>query len=177
MKVYHHYWNPVDLMPYSFVNFVTFLVSTEGRCHICDIIVLNKLTSTQSRSIGAHAIPRTGLTSFFKLPKHEVDLAEVDWAVGLICCPRSWGYAAASQSSGTVWEIKPEHQLCCFWRLWKYLTRRLWREQTKICCDSYDYLMVSVYQMQFAGGVNIFFKLLQVPTWRWSCSGWFEELG
>ena len=30
-----HYWNPVDLMLYSFVNFVTFLLSTERKCHIC----------------------------------------------------------------------------------------------------------------------------------------------
>ena len=41
----------MDLMSYSFVNFVTFLVSTERKCHICDIIVLNKLTLTQSKCI------------------------------------------------------------------------------------------------------------------------------
>ena len=58
----------MDLMSYLFVNFVTFLVSTEKKCHlfvnfvtflvfikrkchICDIIVLNKLTLTQSRCI------------------------------------------------------------------------------------------------------------------------------
>ena len=46
-----HYWNPVDLMSYSFVNFVAFLVSTERICHICDIIVLTKLTYTQSKRI------------------------------------------------------------------------------------------------------------------------------
>jgi hypothetical protein len=38
-------------MSYSLVNFVTFLVSTERKCHICDIIVLNKLTWTQSKHI------------------------------------------------------------------------------------------------------------------------------
>ena len=44
-----HYWSPVDFMSYSFVNFVTFLISTERKCHICDIIVLNKLALTQSK--------------------------------------------------------------------------------------------------------------------------------
>ena len=36
----------MDLMSYSFFNFVTnFLVATERKCHICDISVLNnKLT-------------------------------------------------------------------------------------------------------------------------------------
>ena len=35
-----HYWNLVDIISYSFVKFMTFLVSTERTCHICDIIVL-----------------------------------------------------------------------------------------------------------------------------------------
>ena len=48
MLFFIHYWNPLDVMSYLFVNFVTFLVSTERNCHICDIIVLNKLTLTQS---------------------------------------------------------------------------------------------------------------------------------
>ena len=39
-------------MSYSFVNFVTIQVSVERKCHICDkIIVLNKLTLTQSKCI------------------------------------------------------------------------------------------------------------------------------
>ena len=46
-----HYWNPVNWMSYSFVNFVTFLLSTARKCRICDIIVLNKLTLTQSKRI------------------------------------------------------------------------------------------------------------------------------
>ena len=46
-----YYWNPVDLMSSSCVNFATFLVSTERKCHICDIIVLNKSTLTQSQRI------------------------------------------------------------------------------------------------------------------------------
>ena len=49
--VHIHYRNPVDLMSYSLVNFVTFLVSSERKCHICDIIVFNKLTLTQSKRI------------------------------------------------------------------------------------------------------------------------------
>ena len=40
------YWNPMDLMPYSLVNFVTFVVSTERKCYICGVIVLNKFTLT-----------------------------------------------------------------------------------------------------------------------------------
>ena len=32
----------MNLMSNSFVNFVTFLVSTNGKCHVRDIIVLNK---------------------------------------------------------------------------------------------------------------------------------------
>ena len=36
------YWNPVDLMSYSNVNFMTFSVITKRKCHICDIVVLNK---------------------------------------------------------------------------------------------------------------------------------------
>ncbi len=43
--------NPVDLMSYTFVNSVTFLVSTERKCHSCDIIELNNLTLTQSNRI------------------------------------------------------------------------------------------------------------------------------
>jgi len=43
----------VDSMSYSFANFVTFVVSTETKCRICDIIVLNKLTLTQSQCIRA----------------------------------------------------------------------------------------------------------------------------
>jgi GTPase Era involved in 16S rRNA processing len=43
----------VNLMSYSFVNFVTFVVSTERKCRICDNIVLNKLTSTHSQRIRA----------------------------------------------------------------------------------------------------------------------------
>ena len=40
-----HYWNLVHLMSYLFVNFVTYLVSTKGKCYTCDIIiVLNELT-------------------------------------------------------------------------------------------------------------------------------------
>jgi hypothetical protein len=39
-----HYWNLVHLMTYSFVNFVTYLVSSKGKCYTCDIIVLNELT-------------------------------------------------------------------------------------------------------------------------------------
>ena len=46
-----HYWIPVNLMSYSLVKVVTFLVSTERKCHICDIIVLNKLTLMQSKHI------------------------------------------------------------------------------------------------------------------------------
>ena len=42
-----HYWNPVDAVWYSVLNFVTFLVSTERKCHVCDIIVLK----TQSKRI------------------------------------------------------------------------------------------------------------------------------
>ena len=41
----------MDAMPYSFANFVTFYVSTERKCHICDIILLDKLTLTQSQCI------------------------------------------------------------------------------------------------------------------------------
>lgn len=41
-----HYSNSVDLMSYLFVNFVTFSVFMERKCHICDIIVRNKLTLT-----------------------------------------------------------------------------------------------------------------------------------
>ena len=41
----------MDLMSYLFVNFVTFLVFTKRKCHICDIIVLNKLTLTQLNGI------------------------------------------------------------------------------------------------------------------------------
>ena len=59
-----HYWNPVDLMSYSFVNFVSFLVSTERKCHICDIIVLNKLTLTQSKCI-SEVILRHGVFHFY----------------------------------------------------------------------------------------------------------------
>jgi hypothetical protein len=43
--------NPVDLMSYSFVNFVTILISIERKCHIYYIIMLNKLTLTQSKCI------------------------------------------------------------------------------------------------------------------------------
>ena len=46
-----HYWNSVDLMSHSFANFVTFLSSTKRKCHRYDIIVLNKLTLTQSKYI------------------------------------------------------------------------------------------------------------------------------
>jgi len=46
-----HYWNPMDLISYLFVNFVKFLVSPERKCHVCDIIVLNKLTLTRSKLI------------------------------------------------------------------------------------------------------------------------------
>ena len=50
-----HYWNPTDLMSYPFVNFVTILVSTKRKCHICGcIIVLNKLTLRQSKHTSAH---------------------------------------------------------------------------------------------------------------------------
>lgn len=49
-----HNWNPMGLMSYSFVHFVTFLVSIERKCHIIsDTIVLNKLTWTQSKRISA----------------------------------------------------------------------------------------------------------------------------
>ena len=41
----------MDLMSYSFVNFVIFLVSTERKCHICDTSVLNKLALAQSKCI------------------------------------------------------------------------------------------------------------------------------
>ena len=34
----------MDLVSYLFVNFVIFLISIERKCHICDIIVLHKLT-------------------------------------------------------------------------------------------------------------------------------------
>ena len=43
----------MDLMSYSFVNFATFLISTGSKCHICDIIVLIKLTLTQSKVLDA----------------------------------------------------------------------------------------------------------------------------
>ena len=59
-----HYWNPVDLMSYSFVNSLTFLVSTEWKCHICDIIVLNKLTLTQSKHI-SEVILKHGVFHFY----------------------------------------------------------------------------------------------------------------
>ena len=48
---YNHYCNPMDSRSFSFVNFATFLVSTKRKCHICDIIVLNKLTLTKSKRI------------------------------------------------------------------------------------------------------------------------------
>lgn len=39
----------------SFVNFLTFLVSTKRKCHICDvIIVLHKSTLTQSKALVAY---------------------------------------------------------------------------------------------------------------------------
>lgn len=34
---------------------MTFLVSIERKCHICDMIVLNKLALTQSEHISGHA--------------------------------------------------------------------------------------------------------------------------
>ena len=46
-----HYWSPVDLMSYFFVNFATFLISTERKCHIHDLIVFKKSTLTQSERI------------------------------------------------------------------------------------------------------------------------------
>ena len=39
----------MDFISYSFVKFVTVLVSNERKLHICDIIVLNKLTITLSK--------------------------------------------------------------------------------------------------------------------------------
>jgi hypothetical protein len=33
-----YYWSPVDLLSSSCVNFATFLIFTERKCHICDII-------------------------------------------------------------------------------------------------------------------------------------------
>ena len=51
MKVTPTNWNPVDIMSYSFVDFVTCLVSTERKFDILDIIVLNKLTLTQSSKL------------------------------------------------------------------------------------------------------------------------------
>ena len=59
MTTDYHYWNLVDLMLYSFVYFVTFLISNERKCQICDIIVLNKLTLTQSERISAWTESRT----------------------------------------------------------------------------------------------------------------------
>ena len=41
----------MDLMSCSFVNYVTLLVSIERKHHTCDIIVLDKLTLTQSKCI------------------------------------------------------------------------------------------------------------------------------
>jgi hypothetical protein len=46
-----HYSNPMDFMSYLFVNFVTFSIFMEKKCHICDIVVRNKLTFTQSNTL------------------------------------------------------------------------------------------------------------------------------
>ena len=48
-----HYCNRADLISYSFVNFVTFLVSTKRKFRTFDITVLNKCTLTQSQRISA----------------------------------------------------------------------------------------------------------------------------
>lgn len=59
------YWNPMDLMPYSLVNFVTFVVSTERKCYICDSIVLNKLTLTESKRISDDLVATFGFFSSY----------------------------------------------------------------------------------------------------------------
>jgi hypothetical protein len=41
---------PMDSMTYSFVNFVTFKVAAERKCHICDMVELNKLTLPQVKT-------------------------------------------------------------------------------------------------------------------------------
>ena len=60
-----HYWNPVEEMSYSFVNIVTFLVSTGRKCYICDSILLNKLTLTQSKRISDHLVATQGFFSSY----------------------------------------------------------------------------------------------------------------
>ena len=59
------YWNPVEKMSYSFVNFVIFLVSTERKCYICDSIVLNKLTLTESKRISDDLVATLGFFSSY----------------------------------------------------------------------------------------------------------------
>lgn len=48
-----HYCNLMDFMSYLLVNLLTFQVSIERKCDICDISVLNNLTLTLSKRISA----------------------------------------------------------------------------------------------------------------------------
>jgi hypothetical protein len=88
MKVYHH----VLLEPSGFnvifvysqlCDILSYFPLRESKCHICDIIiVLNKLTLINAVKkhwcITCDSQSRAGLTSFFKLPKHEVDPPQLD---------------------------------------------------------------------------------------------------
>lgn len=126
------------------------------------------------------------VNSFFKLPKHEVDPAQVDCAVGSICRPRSWVHAVASQSLEPCGKLNRSTRDCGNIQPGDYGASRL-----KICCDSCGYLMVRVYHMWYAGGVNRFFNysksqlreddLAQVDFSSWvnlsKCKLWSELNG
>ena len=66
-----HYWNPVDFMSYSLVNFVTFLVLIVRTCHVSYIVVLNKLTLTQPKCISGRCV----VTFLSQIPNI------IDWCV------------------------------------------------------------------------------------------------
>ena len=56
----------MGLMPYLFVKFVIFLVFIKRKCHICDIIIFNRLTLTQSKCISGN------VKSFYQMDYHVV---------------------------------------------------------------------------------------------------------